>query len=368
MIGKTISHYRVTEKLGEGGMGVVFRATDTKLGRDVALKVLPEAFAADVERMARFQREAQVLASLNHPNIATIHGLEESDSVRALAMELVEGPTLADRIAQGPIPPEEALPIAKQIAEALEYAHERGIIHRDLKPANIKITADGKVKVLDFGLAKALADDAVSSQDLANSPTLSMAATKAGIILGTASYMSPEQAKGKSVDRRADIWSFGVVLYEMLSGHQLHGGETAPETLASVIKDQPSWEHLPATTPPAVRNLLGRCLAKDPKQRLRDIGEARIAIEDVIANPAGASAAMQPAGSSTTITSASRWRMPHRITSQGDRGALQVQGAFPNGTCRRARRDGNARQAPTLPPQRHAGPAGLSFRHTIFGA
>ena len=216
-------------------MGEVYRATDTKLGRDVALKVLPEAFAQDAQRMARFQREAQVLASLNHPNIAAIYGLEESTGetpalrTRALAMELVEGPTLAERTgaqAGKPVPLDEALPIARQIAEALEYAHERGIIHRDLKPANIKLTRDGQVKVLDFGLAKAMTED-VAAADISSSPTLSMAATKMGIILGTAAYMSPEQAKGKSVDRRADIWSFGVVLYEMLTGRQLYSGETA---------------------------------------------------------------------------------------------------------------------------------------------
>jgi serine/threonine-protein kinase len=216
--GDKIAHYTVAAKLGAGGMGEVYRATDSKLGRDVALKVLPEAFAQDAQRMQRFQREAQVLASLNHPHIATIHGLEESGAARALVMELVEGPTLAERIAQGPIPVEEVLPIAKQIAEALEYAHEHGIIHRDLKPANIKLTPDGAVKVLDFGLAKALADDPASSLDLTNSPTLSVAATKAGLILGTAAYMSPEQARGGQVDKRTDIWAFGVVLYEMLTG------------------------------------------------------------------------------------------------------------------------------------------------------
>jgi serine/threonine-protein kinase len=290
MIGQTIAHYRVTAKLGAGGMGEVYRATDTKLGRDVALKVLPEAFVADEQRMARFQREAQVLASLNHPYIAAIYGLEHQDKIQALAMELVEGPTLAERIAQGAIPIEEALPIAKQIAEALEYAHEKGIIHRDLKPANIKLTADGQVKVLDFGLAKALSDDA-SAQDASNSPTLSMAATKAGIILGTAAYMAPEQARGKAVDRRADIWSFGVVLYEMLTGHRLYTGETASDTLASVLKEQPDWKKLPAATPAAIRDLLRRCLTKEPRQRLQAIGDARIAIEQAISNPEPAAAA-----------------------------------------------------------------------------
>src|SRR5262245_11286119 len=217
-------------------MGEVYRAIDTKLNRDVALKVLPDMFASDKERMARFHREAQVLASLNHPNIAAIYGLEEAGAMRALVMELVEGPTLADRIMQGPLPLEEALPLARQIAEALEYAHERGIVHRDLKPANIKLTREGSVKVLDFGLAKALNDEK-PGVDRANSPTLSLAATQAGIILGTAAYMSPEQAKGvETVDRRADIWAFGCVLYEMLTGKKLFEEPTVSETLAAVLK------------------------------------------------------------------------------------------------------------------------------------
>jgi serine/threonine-protein kinase len=292
MIGQTISHYRVTEKLGAGGMGEVYRATDTKLNRDVALKVLPPAFAADADRMARFQREAQVLASLNHPHIATIHGLEESSGVRALAMELVDGPTLADRIAQGAIPLHEALPFARQMAEALEYAHERGIIHRDLKPANVKLTTDGKIKILDFGLAKAL-EDAPSAAAVEHSPTLSIAATKAGIILGTAAYMSPEQAHGRAADGRADIWSFGVTLYEMLSAKPVFTGESVSDTLASVLKFEPDWNALPADVPESIRRLLRRCLTRDPKKRLQAIGEARIAIEEAIANPADTSPATQ---------------------------------------------------------------------------
>jgi len=216
-IGQVLGHYRILEQIGAGGMGVVYRARDTKLGRDVAVKILPEEFAHDRERLARFEREAQVLASLNHPNIAAIYGLEEANNTLALAMELVEGPTLAERIAAGAMALDEALPIAKQIAEGLEYAHEHGIIHRDLKPANIKLTQEGKVKVLDFGLAKALQGDA-SPRNISNSPTITLEATKAGIILGTAAYMSPEQAKGKTLDRRTDIWSFGAVLFEMLSG------------------------------------------------------------------------------------------------------------------------------------------------------
>jgi Tol biopolymer transport system component len=280
MIGQTISHYRVLDKLGTGGMGEVYRATDSRLGRDVALKVLPAAFAQDAERMARFEREAQLLASLNHPHIAAIYGLEVSSGIRALAMELVEGPTLAERIKGAQIPLEETLSIARQIAEALEYAHERGIIHRDLKPANVKLTPDGKVKVLDFGLAKAL-EDSPAAADMTSSPTLSMAATKAGIILGTAAYMSPEQAKGKAADRRADIWSFGVVLYEMLTGRQAYLGETAPETMAHVITRDPDWTSVPPGTPPRLQQLLRRCLTKDPKQRLQAIGEARLALDEI---------------------------------------------------------------------------------------
>ncbi len=293
MVGQTVSHYRVSSLLGAGGMGEVYRATDTRLGREVALKVLPQTFTADAERVARFQREAHLLAALNHSNIAAIYGLEETDSTCALAMELVEGPTLAARIQQGAIPPEEALPIAREIAEALEYAHEKGIIHRDLKPANIKLTTDGHVKVLDFGLAKALAGDSSSSPDAANSPTLTAAMTQAGLILGTAAYMSPEQARGRALDRRADIWAFGVVLYEMLSGRRAFHGETTTDVLAAVVRAEPDWDALPAKTPAAVRRLLRRCLDKE-RRRLRDIGEARIVIEDVLAGAAETPAATAP--------------------------------------------------------------------------
>ncbi|HET6349253.1 MAG TPA: protein kinase, partial [Candidatus Krumholzibacteria bacterium] len=283
-VGKSIAHYRVTSQIGAGGMGEVYRASDSRLGRDVAIKVLPAEFALDAERMARFEREARLLASLSHANIASIYGIEEVEGSRALVMELVEGPTLADRIAKGALPLEEALPIARQIADALEYAHERSIIHRDLKPANIKLTPDGTVKVLDFGLAKALSDDpSGSGSDLSKSPTLTAASTRLGVILGTAAYMSPEQAKGKAVDRRADIWSFGAVLLEMLTGERTFAGETVSETLASVMKDEPDWSALPAAAPARVRDVLRRCLVKDPRQRLRDIGEARIRIEEEIA-------------------------------------------------------------------------------------
>ncbi len=299
-VGKSIAHYRVTSPLGSGGMGEVYRATDSRLGREVAIKLLPASFATDAERMARFAREAKVLASLTHPNIASIYGLEEIEGVQALVMELVEGPTLAQRIEQGPMPADEVLPIARQIAEALEYAHEHSIIHRDLKPANIKLTAEGAAKVLDFGLAKALSDESLSSSpDLTHSPTLMAASTRLGVILGTAAYMSPEQAKGKTVDRRADIWSFGVVLFEMLSGKRNFVAETASETLAAVMKDEPEWSTLPAATPVRLTALVRRCLVKDPRQRLRDIGEARILIEQLMS---GAPEPATSASSSTEVT------------------------------------------------------------------
>jgi serine/threonine-protein kinase len=286
--GQAIAHYRILSKLGEGGMGEVWRATDTKLNRDVAIKILPAAFAQDSDRMTRFQREARVLASLNHPGIAAIYGVED----RALVMELVDGPTIAERVALGPIPLEEALPIARQIAEALEYAHERNIVHRDLKPANLKITPEGRVKVLDFGLAKAMAGETAPGET-ASSPTLTMRSTQMGVLLGTAGYMSPEQARGKPVDKRADIWAFGVVLYEMLTGRQLFGGgETVTDTLASIVKDRPDLDALPAVTPLHIRMLIERCLRKDPATRLRDIGEARIAIDE--GSPAQYPAAVSP--------------------------------------------------------------------------
>ena len=273
--GTTLGTYEVTALIGQGGMGEVYQARDTKLDRDVALKVLPEAFTSDPDRLARFEREAKVLASLNHPNIGSIYGLEESDGVKALVLELIEGPTLADRIAEGPIPLDEALPIAKQIAEALEAAHEQGVIHRDLKPANIKVKADGTVKVLDFGLAKAFQPDA-ADPNMSQSPTVSLtaAATQMGMVIGTAAYMSPEQASGKTVDKRADVWAFGAVLFEILAGRKPFVGDDVSDTLALVLKFEPEWETLPAGTPVAVRRLLRRCLAKDPKKRLREVGTA----------------------------------------------------------------------------------------------
>src|ERR1700686_201609 len=247
--GDKLGHYEVLSLLGQGGMGEVYRARDTKLKRDVAIKVLPTVVFRDPERMARFQREAQVLASLDHPNIGHIHGIVDSEDSRGLVLALIEGPTLADRIEAGPIPLDEAISIAKQIIDALEYAHDRGVVHRDLKPANVKITPDGVVKVLDFGLAKVLEDEPAPSS-LSNSPTLTLGHTRAGVILGTAAYMSPEQAVGRTVDRRSDIFSFGAVLFEMLTGKRAFGGTAAPDVLEAVVKSDPDWSALPAHTPP----------------------------------------------------------------------------------------------------------------------
>jgi serine/threonine-protein kinase len=265
-------------------MGEVYRAHDTKLGRDVAIKVLPANFVNDPERLSRFQREARMLAALNHANIATIYGLEQSGEVTCLVMELVSGETLAERVKAGPLEIEEALKIAVQIAEALEAAHEKSIIHRDLKPANVKVTPEGKVKVLDFGLAKAFAGDA-ANDDPSNSPTLSAAGTMQGMILGTAAYMSPEQARGKACDKRTDIWAFGCVLYELLTGRQAFQGETTTEILAAVLKEEPEWKILPVSTPTKIRDLLRRCLQKDLNRRVRDAGDVRIEIEEVLATP-----------------------------------------------------------------------------------
>ena len=284
--GTTLGSYSVTAKIGEGGMGEVYRARDTKLDRDVALKVLPEAFTSDPDRLARFEREAKLLASLNHPNIGSIYGLEDADGQKALVLELIEGPTLADRIKEGPIPVDEALPIAKQIAEALEAAHEQGVIHRDLKPANVKVKADGTVKVLDFGLAKAFEPEA-GSVSASMSPTISLtaAATQMGMVIGTAAYMSPEQARGKPVDRRADIWAFGVVLYEMLAGARPFQGEDVSLTLASVMKSDVDVRRLPPDLPETLRTVLHRCLEKDPLQRIRDMGDVRLAMEGAFDAP-----------------------------------------------------------------------------------
>ena len=305
-------------------MGEVYRAIDTNLKRAVAIKVLPTSVAADAERLARFQREAEVLASLNHPHIAAIYGLEDADGVKALVLELVEGPTLADRIAQGPIPLDEAIPIARQIAEALEAAHEQGIIHRDLKPANIKLRSDGTVKVLDFGLAKAL-DPAPASIDASQSPTItSPAMTRMGVIMGTAAYMSPEQARGKTVDKRSDIWAFGCVLYEMLTGRRAFEGEDISDTLANVLKIDPNWQALPADVPAAIRALLRRCLDKDRRTRVADISTALFVLDEA----AGLRGAVEgPAEVGPYVRGeVSRWR---RVVPAA--GALIVGGAIVGG-------------------------------------
>jgi hypothetical protein len=285
--GTRLGVYEIAAQIGEGGMGQVYRATDIKLKRQVAIKILPPTLAVDAGRLARFQREAEVLASLNHPNIAAIHGLEEGGGMTALVMELVEGEDLAQRIARGAIPPDEALPIAKQIADALEAAHEQGIVHRDLKPANIKLRPDATVKVLDFGLAKALEPVGVASPSVSLSPTITTPAmTQAGIILGTAAYMSFEQAKGRPADKRSDVWAFGCVLYEMLTGARAFapGDDNVSDVLAAVLKTEPDWSALPASTPSAVTRLIRRCLTKDARERLRDLGDARLEIRDAGTN------------------------------------------------------------------------------------
>jgi len=281
--GDDLLHYRLIEQIGAGGMGVVWRALDTTLDREVAIKVLPDQFSAEAERLARFEREARVLASLNHPHIAGIYGIHEAAGQRFLSMELVPGEDLSALLQRGPLPQERVFRIAREIAEALEAAHENGIVHRDLKPANVRLTHDGSAKVLDFGLAKAHA--AGTASDPMRSATVTSAGTVAGLILGTAAYMSPEQASGQPTDRRADIWSFGVLLHEMLSGQRMFDGETISHTLADVLRKPIELDDLPASTPPRMRRLLERCLERDPRRRLRDIGEARIAIEDVLADP-----------------------------------------------------------------------------------
>ncbi len=283
MLGTTIAHYKITAKLGQGGMGEVYRATDTKLDREVAIKVLPESFAVDKERLARFEREAKTLATLNHPNIAGIFGLEESANSQALVLELVDGDDLSDVLKRGPLPIEEVLDICKQIAEALEAAHDKGIIHRDLKPSNIKITSDGQVKVLDFGLAKSA--PAIDNDFDADSPTITADYTLPGTLLGTAGYMSPEQARGKTVDKRSDIWSFGVVLFECLTGKRMFTGETVTDSIGALLHREIEWDQLPTNTPPAIELLLRKCLERDRKRRLPDIGAARLDLELAVTNP-----------------------------------------------------------------------------------
>jgi serine/threonine-protein kinase len=304
--GSRFGSFEVAALLGAGGMGEVYHARDPRLNRGVALKILLELSARDPDRLARFKREAQLLASLSHPNIAAIYGVEEADGVHALVLELVDGPTLAEQITHGPIAMEDALPLARQIADALEAAHEIGIVHRDLKPANIKVSDKGIVKVLDFGLAKAT-DPALSSAELSQSPTLTTGATRAGVILGTAAYMSPEQARGKAVDRRADVWAFGCVLYEMLTGRRAFEGEVISETLAAVLRGEPDWTALPESTPRAIERLLRRCLQKDPRERLQSIGDARIEITEAT-----------KAGGDATGSAAAPARPPQPATARVD--------------------------------------------------
>ncbi len=330
--GTRVGPYEILSAIGVGGMGQVYRARDTRLKRDVALKFLPGSFAADADRLARFQREAEVLASLSHPSIAGIYGLEDSAGGPALVMELVEGETLADRLARGPIPPDEALPIARQICEALEAAHEQGIIHRDLKPANIKVTPNGHAKVLDFGLAKLNEPNGSNASDVSNalsmSPTITSPAlmTGVGVLLGTAAYMSPEQAAGKSVDKRADLWAFGVVLFEMLAGHQMFAGETVSHVLASVLKDEPDWRALPSDTPSSVRRLLRRCLEKDRKQRLDSAAGARLEIDDALTKRADG----LPGSVNLPVVAASRWRraLPWMVAAAMSAGLAVVLGLW----------------------------------------
>ncbi|HSF15939.1 MAG TPA: protein kinase, partial [Vicinamibacteria bacterium] len=282
--GHKLAHYEVVELIGRGGMGEVYRARDGNLGRDVAIKVLPAEFSDNPESLARFEREAKMLASLNHPNIASIYGFQEANNRRFLVLELVEGEDLSRRLERGPVPVDETIQIARQIAEALEEAHEKAIVHRDLKPGNVKLTPDGRVKVLDFGLAKAWTVDPGSgaAAHLSQSPTITRMGTQAGVILGTARYMSPEQARGKSVDKRTDVWAFGVVLFEMLTGRELFTGETVTDALAAVLTTEIDLGALPAATPPPVRRLLRRCLERNPKNRLHDIADARIVIDEVL--------------------------------------------------------------------------------------
>ncbi len=279
LIGRTLGHYRIVEKIGAGGMGVVYRANDERLGRDVAVKTLLGLVAQDEQRMARFEREAKLLASLSHQNIAALHGLEKHEGQQFLVMELAEGTTLANRIALRPIPIDDALDYACQIAEGLEAAHGKGIIHRDLKPANIMLSAEGGIKILDFGLAKGFEPSGSSPstpESIADSPTLTAAVTGTGVLLGTVAYMSPEQARGKAVDKRTDIWAFGCVLYEMLTGHKVFQGNDASQVMAAILRDEPEWSELPPGTPDHIRRLLARCLVKNPRDRLHDIADARI--------------------------------------------------------------------------------------------
>jgi serine/threonine-protein kinase len=311
--GTRIGTYEVIGLLGAGGMGEVYRARDSRLNRQVALKILPALFAVDPERLARFNREAQVLASLNHPNIATIHGVEHADGSDALVLELVEGPTLAERIAGGPLPLDQVLSIARQVAEALAAAHEHGVVHRDLKPANIKVRPDGSVKVLDFGLAKAL-DSAPGTVDASQSPTLGVGSAR-GVILGTAAYMAPEQARGQAVDKRADIWAFGCILYEMLTGRQAFPGDSVSDSIASILTKEPDWDALPAATPSRLRRLLRRCLEKNPRERLHDMNDVRLEVADALQPELGVD------GRASRPSASASWRLAVAIVAAALLGA-----------------------------------------------
>ena len=324
MIGQRLAHFEITAKLGEGGMGAVYRASDSKLGREVAIKVLPEAVTEDPERLARFQREARLLASLNHPNIASIYEVGAHEGVHFIVMELAPGESLADRLAGGALELEEALPMTLKMATALEAAHEQGIMHRDLKPANIQVSEDGDIKILDFGLAKAFEDNNAPAPGLSDSPTLSRHATQAGVLMGTAAYMSPEQARGKTADRRSDIWAFGVVLWEMLTGKQLFRGDTMSDTLAAVLRQDIDFDALPHRSPESLRRLLRRCLERDANQRLQHIGDARLELEDALAGseptveratlawPKLAAAAALGSLLAASITYWANWAIPNR--------------------------------------------------------
>ncbi len=322
--GHSLAHYTVVDKLGQGGMGEVYRARDTKLGRDVAIKVLPPGFANDPDRLARFQREARTLAALQHPNVASVYGLETVDGQTFLVMELVAGEDLSQRLIRGALPLERVLDIAGQIATGLEAAHDKGIMHRDLKPANIKLGPDGSVKILDFGLARAYEGDAEQTDSSATLPTMTAAMTGAGVILGTAAYMSPEQARGKSLDKRTDIFSFGAVLYEMLTGTRSFAGETLSDTLASVLKEQPDRGALPAGTPAALRLLLDRCLEKEARKRLRDIGEARLIIAAVQGGDDSASSILGGVGAAAADEATRPGRIRPREIAAWALGALAV--------------------------------------------
>ena len=345
MISDDIGPYRILDKLGEGGMGEVYRARDTRLGRDVAIKVLPAAFTSDPDRLARFEREARTLAALNHPHIAAIYGIEEAKGARALVLELVEGETLADRVARG-LKVGDALAIARQIVSALDAAHEKGVVHRDLKPRNIMLTKSGAVKVLDFGLAKF--DEHTPSGDLTQSPTMALSATREGVIFGTAAYMSPEQTRGQAIDKRTDIWAFGCVLYEMLTGRAPFARETLSDTIAAILEHAPDWSLLPRETPGSVRRLLQRCLEKNPSRRTRDIGDVQLELDEIEKEPA-------TAATSATPVPSNRFTVPFAVVAIVALGRSRRYPPDVDG--RRPRADVLARHTTRSRPGRRTGPA-----------